>query len=46
LIRRRYQFTEPTEARLQPPAKIVEFLRLRNEALRSRLTPPASAGSP
>jgi len=46
LIRRRYQFTEPTEARLQPPTKIVEFLRLRNEALRSRLTPPASAGSP
>ena len=45
LIRRRYQFTEPTEARLQPPTKIVDFLKIRNEALRIRLTPPAGPGA-
>ena len=45
LIRRRYHFTQPTDDRLIPPAKIVEFLRVRNEALRVRLTPPAGPGT-
>jgi len=44
LVIRRYSFTQPTEDRLQPPAKIVEFLHARNEALRVRLTPPAGPG--
>ena len=44
MVIRRYTFTQPTEDRLQPPAKIVEFLRARNEALRVRLTPPAGPG--
>ncbi len=41
---RRYTFSQPTEDRLQPPAKIIDFLRVRNEALRIRLTPPAGPG--
>ena len=45
MVLRRYHFTQPTEARLQPPAKIVEFLKTRTEALRVRLTPPAGPGT-
>ncbi|MEI7912004.1 MAG: hypothetical protein WCK77_20420 [Verrucomicrobiota bacterium] len=46
MILRRYAFTQPSEDHLQPPPKILEFLRKRNEALRVRLTPPAGPGSP
>ena len=45
LILRRYSFNPPSEDRLQPPAKILEFLKARNEALRVRLTPPAGPGT-
>ena len=43
---RRYTFSQPTEDRLQPPAKIIDFLRVRNEALRIRLTPPPAPANP
>ena len=46
LLLRRYSFSQATEEPLQPPAKIVDFLRARNEALRVRLTPPVGPGSP
>lgn len=46
MILRRYTFKPPSEERLQPPAKILEFVRARNEALRVRLTPPAGPGTP
>ena len=46
MILRRYAFTQPSEDHLQPPAKILEFLRARNEALRVRLTPPVGPGTP
>ena len=45
MVLRRYHFTQPPDGRLQPPAKIVNFLRVRNEALRVRLTPPAGPGT-
>ena len=45
MILRRYHFIQPTDARLIPPAKIVEFLKTRNKALADRLTPPASSGT-
>jgi hypothetical protein len=46
MILRRYNFNPPSEARLLPPAKILDFLKARNEALRVRLTPPAGPGTP
>jgi len=45
LIRRRYHFTQPSGERLIPPAKIIDFLRTRSEALRIRLTPPVGPGT-
>ena len=45
LLVRRYTFQQPAEERLQPPAAIVDFLKIRNEALRIRLTPPAGPGA-
>jgi hypothetical protein len=44
MVLRRYRFEQPSEGRLQPPARILEFVSARNEALRVRLTPPAGPG--
>lgn len=41
---RTYRFSQPSEARLRPPADVLAFLRGRAEALRARLTPPAGPG--
>lgn len=44
MVLRRYRFEQPSEARLQPPPRILTFVNARNEALRVRLTPPAGPG--
>lgn len=45
-VLRRYDFNPPSETRLRPPQKYIDFLRTRAEALRARLTPPAGPGGP
>jgi hypothetical protein len=44
MVLRRYRFEQPSEGRLLPPPKILEFVSVRDEALRVRLTPPAGPG--
>jgi hypothetical protein len=41
-----YRFSQPTNPRLRPPARIVNFLQTREEELARRLAPPAGPGSP
>jgi hypothetical protein len=45
-VLRRYDFSPPSDTRLRPPQKYIDFLRTRDEALRVRLTPPAGPGGP
>ncbi len=41
---RRYEFSPPPQARLQPPKRVIDFLKARADFLKKRLAAPAGPG--